>query len=156
MKAANPKDKLQFKFLFPALLLNHIIKHFYSFFILFCDFFLLVLKDVLGAAEGWRQGWSLHVQKTCWNDVAWCRGKNEESWGMDEMLPASASSLALAVPLSPWEVLESLFAVLTKSYDYCLWTSSMPVSQNLAKLRGGWSIKYKEWKGGKELESLGH
>ena len=52
MKAANPKDKLQFKFLFPALLLNHIIKHFYSFFILFCDFFLLVLKDVLGAAEG--------------------------------------------------------------------------------------------------------
>ena len=52
MKAANPKDKLKFKFLFPALLLNHIIKHFYSFFILFCDFFLLVLKDVLGAAEG--------------------------------------------------------------------------------------------------------
>ena len=29
----------------------------------------------------------------------------------------------------------------------------MPVSQKLAKLRGGWSIKYKEWKGGKELES---
>ena len=29
----------------------------------------------------------------------------------------------------------------------------MPVSQNLAKLRGGRSIKYKEWKGGKELES---
>lgn len=29
----------------------------------------------------------------------------------------------------------------------------MPVSQKLAKLRGGWSIKYKEWKGGKELKS---
>ena len=29
----------------------------------------------------------------------------------------------------------------------------MPVSQKLAKLRGGWSINYQEWKGGKELES---
>ena len=57
------------------------------------------------------------------------------------------------MPLSPWEVLESLFAVLTESYDYCLWTSNMPVSQKLAKLREGWSIKYQEWKGGKELES---
>ena len=27
----------------------------------------------------------------------------------------------------------------------------MPVSQKLAKLRGGWSIKYKECKGGKVL-----
>lgn len=53
MRAANPKDKLQFKFLFLALLLNHIIKHFYSvFFVLLCDFFLLVLKDVLGETEG--------------------------------------------------------------------------------------------------------
>ena len=53
MRAANPKVKLQFKFLFLALLLNHIIKHFYSFFLSCCViFFLLVLKDVLGAAEG--------------------------------------------------------------------------------------------------------
>ena len=29
----------------------------------------------------------------------------------------------------------------------------MPVSQKLAKLMGRWSIKYKEWKSGKELES---
>ena len=34
VRAANPKVKLQFKFLFLALLLSHIIKHFYSFFCL--------------------------------------------------------------------------------------------------------------------------
>jgi len=29
----------------------------------------------------------------------------------------------------------------------------MPVSQNLTKLRGGWSIKYEELKGGREIDS---
>ena len=53
MRAANPKVKLQIQVSFssPAIESHHKTLLLF-FFVLLCDFFLLVLKDVLGAAEG--------------------------------------------------------------------------------------------------------
>lgn len=77
VRAANPKVKLQFKFLFLALLLNHIIKHFYSFFVLLCDFFPACLEGC--AWCGWRL--KARMVATCTeNLLKWCGMMSRKGW----------------------------------------------------------------------------